>query len=126
MALTGFEDLTAELTKTELEVYVPAIVKGLKKKVGEDNAITNKKIRESLEFYRGWKIASVRMRKMIEYIRASGELFGLCSSSQGYFVAANYQEGQRTVESQLQRIAQQERTAKALDYQLKRMFNIKS
>ena len=75
--IKGFEHITFELTKDEMEL-LPTIIRGLTKKKGKTNAVTSTKICEAL------KIDAPRLRKMISYIRVNDLIFGLCSSSNGY------------------------------------------
>lgn len=125
MALKGFKDWTKELNDVERDFYVPKVISELQHHVGKKNAISNRIMCQTFEFRYGWKIPPARFRKMIEYIRIEGLLFGVCSSGNGYFIAESYDEGQISVESQHQRIAQQTMTVNALDYQLKQMFDVR-
>ena len=78
--IKGFEHITFELTKDEMNL-LQTIIKGLITKKGKANAITGIKICEAMN------IDPSRLRKMISYIRVNDLIFGLCSSSNGYYIA---------------------------------------
>ena len=119
MAIQGFEDKTHELNEYELTVLVPNIVRHLKTKVGEKNAVTNsyvcKKYKEA-----GKKLSSVRFRKIINHIRIHGLVFNLVASSKGYYVANSQSECERFIESLDQRINAITKVRDAMFYQMNR------
>tara|TARA_R110002153_G_C13219143_1_gene488645 strand:+ start:573 stop:992 length:420 start_codon:yes stop_codon:yes gene_type:complete len=102
-----FEDITYELTNYEIETIVPIVVKGLKNKVGKENAITNRVICEKLKSAQ-YKISEVRLRKVIHHIRIKQLIVGLCCNSKGYYVTNSFKELGRYVESLSQRIKSQQ------------------
>tara|TARA_R110002020_G_scaffold341905_1_gene556474 strand:+ start:224 stop:595 length:372 start_codon:yes stop_codon:yes gene_type:complete len=108
--IKGFEEFTYELTEVEL-LIVDDLLKGLGARIGKDNAITSTKICESL------MVAPARLRKMINYIRVTNQLAGLCSSKKGYFVAKNIEELEDYMISLKQRIKSQVDVLNALENQ---------
>ena len=83
--IKGFEEYTYELTNYETEL-VEKLIKGLSPKIGRNKAVTSTVICKSLN------IVGPRLRKLINFIRITNQLPGLCSSSKGYFVAENIGE----------------------------------
>lgn len=77
--LSGFEDITAELTPDELAL-VPLFVKGFGDKLGEDRAITAAQITSKM------KVPGPRVRKIVNYIRLKGMVRNLVATSKGYFI----------------------------------------
>ena len=108
--LKGYENITYELTDEEKEV-VPLIVKGLLKRKGKENAVTNKEIQDALD------LTSARVHKIINYIRINDLIFGLCSSGNGYFMAKDLEELNDCMISLKQRIYSQMKTLHALEKQ---------
>ena len=98
--IKGFEDYTYELTDDEL-LLVDKLIRGLNPKIGKETAITSTVICKSLN------ITSPRLRKLINYIRTTNQLAGLCSSKNGYFVAENLKEIEDYIISLKQRIKSQ-------------------
>ena len=98
--IKGFEDYTYELTDVEL-LLVDKLIRGLNPKTGKEKAITSTIICKSLN------ITSPRLRKLINYIRTTNQLPGLCSSKNGYFVAENLKEIEDYIISLKQRIKSQ-------------------
>lgn len=90
MAITGFTEQTCELSEKEIRL-IPAFVKHLSSKIGQQNAISNKEIRQ-LAMNAGIKIPDSRVRKIINHIRRNGLVKYLCSNSDGYYVAQTDQE----------------------------------
>lgn len=107
--ITNFETQTHELTKEEL-ILVSPFVNGLKSKIGKDNAITNKQMREAFKNSEKWKhinIHDARIRKIINFIRTEGLVKRLCASSSGYYIAENDQEFREYLQSLQERINSQ-------------------
>tara|TARA_R110002096_G_scaffold183994_3_gene362309 strand:+ start:483 stop:854 length:372 start_codon:yes stop_codon:yes gene_type:complete len=98
--IKGFEDYTYELTDDEL-LLVDKLIRGLSPKIGKQAAVTSTVICKSLN------ITSPRLRKLINYIRTTNQLAGLCSSKNGYFVAESLQEIEDYIISLKQRIKSQ-------------------
>lgn len=108
--IKGFETITADLSQDELDMIQP-IIKGLNNKQGKDMAITGTKICKAIN------TTGPRLRKMINYIRTNNLLPGLCSTSNGYFVAKNIYEMQDYIISLKQRIKAQVGVLNALEKQ---------
>jgi len=108
--IKGFETITADLSQDELDMIQP-IIKGLTNKQGKDMAITGTKICKAIN------TTGPRLRKMINYIRTNNLLPGLCSTSNGYFVAKNIYEMQDYIISLKQRIKAQVDVLNALEQQ---------
>lgn len=108
--IKGFETITADLSQDELDMIQP-IIKGLNNKQGKDMAITGTKICKAIN------TTGPRLRKMINYIRTNNLLPGLCSTSNGYFVAQNIYEMQDYIISLKQRIKAQVDVLNALEQQ---------
>jgi uncharacterized protein (UPF0297 family) len=96
--IQGFEDQTEELIQYEIEVLVPLMVKGLSTKIGQDNAITNSKIRSRLKD-KEMNISDARIRKIINYIRVNKLIINLLATSKGYFISNDPAEITRYKES---------------------------
>jgi len=108
--IKGFEDYTYELNDIEL-LIVDDIIKGLGARIGKDDAITSTVICNRLN------INSGRLRKMINYIRITNQLPGLCSSKKGYFVAKTIKEIEDYMISLKQRIKSQVDVLNAIENQ---------
>ncbi len=111
--ITLFEEITYELTDYEMDTLVPVVVKGLKNKIGKENAITNRVICDKLK-YANYKISEPRLRKIIHHIRIEQLIVGLCCNSKGYYVTDSLEELGRYVESLAQRIRSQQAIYKSM------------
>lgn len=100
--IQGFEEQTEELTQYEIEVLVPIMVKGLSTKIGQDNAITNSKIRSRLKD-KEMDITDSKIRKIINYIRVNKLIVNLLATSKGYFISNDPNEISRYKESLIAR-----------------------
>jgi len=110
--IEGFETETAELTDYEKDTLLPLLVKGLNSKIGVENAITNGQIVRSMT-EKGYKITSVRVRKIINYIRIKHLVYNLLSSSKGYYRSNDPEEIKKYVKSLMQRSTAIEEVAKS-------------
>ena len=108
--IKGFETITADLSQDEVDMVQP-IINGLKSKQGKDKAITGAKICKAMG------LGGPRLRKIINHIRTNNLLPGLCSTSNGYFVAQNIYEMQDYIISLRQRIKAQVEVLNALEKQ---------
>ena len=108
--IKGFEDYTYELTNYENDL-VEKLIKGLSPKIGRNNAVTSTVICKSLN------IVGPRLRKLINFIRITNQLPGLCSSSKGYFVAKNLGEIDDYIISLKQRIKSQVEVLNSIESQ---------
>lgn len=120
--LKNFEELTEELSHAERREVMPLLIKGLKNRVGKENAVSATEISEGVNAHLpvgvNYKLTGVRLRKIIGVIRYTGKLVGLCSSSKGYYIARTREELEDCIESLSQRISQQERIRDCLQWQL--------
>lgn len=86
--IKGFEEITHDLTKKELEL-VPELVRLLKLAKDKNNIWDNNQLRFFLEKECDLKLGEIkpsRIRAMIHYIRVSGLVPMLCSNSKGYYI----------------------------------------
>jgi hypothetical protein len=102
--LRNFENETCNLSEDELKI-AQSVMNGLKKYVGKSNAIAGTKICSGFNNNTDFKLQTVRLRKIINYLRNQGE--PICSSSKGYFMPSNKQEIKDTCISIQQRIDSQ-------------------
>jgi hypothetical protein len=96
--LPGFTEQTKPLTEMEQQL-LPVIVRGLAKKIGSDNAVTNKTICEGLHKTYDVVISEARIRKIINHIRMNNLVPGLVANSCGYYVSKNPKEVMEYIES---------------------------
>jgi hypothetical protein len=114
--IEGFRDETEELNEHELRTVVPLVVRGLKVRIGKDNAITNKVMLAGLLDNFQLKIDPSRMRKVINHIRTKQLIFNVISSRKGYWVSNDPTEIETYIESLRQRISSIERVADSFIY----------
>ena len=100
--IINFEEYTHELTPNEKKM-VPRVVQGLWRKVGEEKAVTNKVIVSVLKS-EGYNTSTPRIRKIINFLRCSGIISDLVSTSKGYYRATTQTEIDIYRESLQQRI----------------------
>ena len=115
--INGFKTQTQELSEYERREVLPRVIKGLKTKVGVENAVTNKTMVEGLK-HRGIKTSGPRMRKIIHEIRITGEIPYLIATSKGYYITRDKSELLNYIESLEQRAASIRAIASQLEYQL--------
>lgn len=113
-----FEQITNELSDYEKETIVPLIIRGLQKKIGKTNVITNAEMRTAIEHKYNIKITGARLRKVIQYIRLSGQIERLIATSKGYYISNDEEELENYVESLMQRAASISALAKQMNFQL--------
>jgi len=89
--IKGFNSETAPLTKYEENVLLPLVLRGLKTKIGKENAVTNRTIVQRLNIA-GYTVTEPRIRKLINHIRMTDLLPGLIATSGGYFLATSEAE----------------------------------
>lgn len=89
--LNGFEKQTEPLNDYESNVLLPIIIRGLKTKIGEKNAITNRKMTVVLK-NKGYDISESRVRKIINHIRNHALIERLIATSKGYYIATSVEE----------------------------------
>ena len=121
--IKNFENITTTLSSSELkvsEILVDAF-KGMEK--GKENAKTSSKIREALKTKMDIILEDVRLRRIINYIRQNDLVLGLCTTSSGYFMAANAKEFHDTLTSLNERIKSQTYTLQHMILQYNKMYN---
>ena len=127
--LTGFEEITQELTNFEKEQALPLIVAGLRSKVGKANSVTGsiiiEKVNESKRLG-SYKLNGARLRKIINVIRKENHLSGVLSSSKGYYVAETLEEYERCLESLKQRLREQQLIVDCLEVQVEAFMEEKA
>lgn len=121
--IDNFETYTQPLSDDERKVIVPAMVAELKTHRGARTAIKNQAIAERVNMLCRIKPTDARVRKCINYIRTSGLVPCLISTSDGYYVATGREEVKKCIDSLFQRSVQIENVAKALTYQMNQVFN---
>lgn len=100
--ITNFEKHTEPLSDIELSIST-IIAKGLKARIGKDNAITGAEIISAMKKY-DVKLTGARLRKIINYIRINNIVVNLCATSNGYYVASNHDELDEYIQSLQERI----------------------
>ena len=116
--IKGFIDYTAHLTEYEHDMVVPALVEGLKKRVGSKLAIRNKTMCLELKARGFEKISEARIRKCVNFIRMNGLVPHLVANSNGYYVATSVEEVERYCESLKERAEAIFAMRQALEYQM--------
>lgn len=89
--IKGFNSETAPLTEYEENVLLPLVLRGLKTKIGKENAVTNRTIVQRLNIA-GYTVTEPQIRKLINHIRMTDLLPGLIATSGGYFLATSEAE----------------------------------
>lgn len=100
--INGFENITQPLSEYEKNTLLPIFVKGLLKKVGHSNAVTNKHMVQGLKKL-GHNVNDARVRKLINFIRNKNLIPGLIASSRGYYISNDPEEVEKYCESLAQR-----------------------
>jgi hypothetical protein len=96
--LPGFSIETKPLTELELKL-LPVVAKGLSKKLGSANAVSNKAICEGLLKTYNIHVSEVRIRKIINHIRMHDLVPGLVANGCGYYVTQNPDEVKEYINS---------------------------
>lgn len=89
--LPGFSIETKPLTELEKKL-LPVIVKGLSKKLGSANVVSNKAICEGLLKKYKVQVSEARIRKIINHIRMNDLIPGLVANGCGYYVTSNIRD----------------------------------
>ncbi len=87
----GFEDYTRGLNEYEREKLLPAVIAGMRTKIGANNAISSREAIQKMKDV-GYKIDGARFRKILHVIRVSGMVKGIVGTAKGYYIANNDQE----------------------------------
>lgn len=89
--IKGFSE-TDPLSDYELKTVLPQIVRGLLRKVGKANAITNSAIVRGMKANLNLSLTEERVRKIINHIRCHDLVPCLIATSNGYYIAESEQE----------------------------------
>lgn len=100
--LQGWERETHDFTEFEYETILPIIIKGLSKKIGKENAVTNIKMVSALS-ERGIRTSEPRIRKIINFIRQKGIIRNLIASNKGYWIENSLEARKKYAETMMQR-----------------------
>ena len=123
--IKNFEDQTEELNSYELSKLVPAMVNGLKTKIGKHNAIKNADMVKAMK-RAGYSITDVKVRKIINHIRNNALVPCLIATSKGYYVGDSLQE----LEDYITSLAQREKAIKdvriAIQNQVRERYETKN
>lgn len=121
--IINFEKQTHELTEYEQRTVMPQVIKGLSKRIGKENAITNKMMVQKLRDH-GYKVNEPRIRKIIHEIRITGAVECLMATSSGYYISYNWDELNQYTQSLCQRADSIYHIAKQMDYQMRHNKNV--
>ena len=89
--IKGFSE-TDPLSDYELKTVLPQIVRGLLRKVGMANSITNSAIVRGMKANLNLSLTEARVRKIINHIRCHDLVPCLIATSNGYYIAESEQE----------------------------------
>ena len=117
--LDNFKEFTFELTEDEELRIVPLVIRGLKTKIGKQNAIKNKQMLAGLKGI-GIDISEARLRKVIQFIRLQGLLERLIATSSGYWISNDLQELEDYQNTNAQRLMQYQIGFEQMNYQIKK------
>jgi hypothetical protein len=96
--IKNFEEYTHELTSDE-RLVVQRIIRRFENLKGKQNIVTGEQIREGINNNLNLKFDTVRIRKMIQFIRTNDLIAGLIATSKGYYVANTAEEIEDWIES---------------------------
>lgn len=96
--IENFEKETNPLSEYEKETLLPIMVKCLERKIGKDNAVTNRMMCTKMEEY-GYDICETRVRKIINNIRLNNYVSCLVATGKGYHVAETPEEVKEYIRS---------------------------
>ena len=82
---------TRSLSRYELNVLLPILMKGLEMKKGKMNAVTSIQIIMGMKKH-GLNINNTSVNKLINYIRTNDLIDGLMATSLGYFITNSENE----------------------------------
>lgn len=136
--ITGFESITYELTDFEQRVLLPLVIRGWNnrpyaefEKVGGKLKMTNAKqaVVNMSDMIKGInaqdhvkkKVTGVRLRKVIHYIRMTGQIEHLVASSTGYYKTKNISKLKDFVKSNREKASSFTEIADAIEAQIKNL-----
>ena len=96
--IKNFEEYTHELTSDE-RLVVQRIIRRFENLKGKQNIVTGEQIRDGINNNLNLKFDTVRIRKMIQFIRTNDLIAGLIATSKGYYVANTSEEIEDWIES---------------------------
>ena len=104
MSVITFEDYTVDLKRAEIKVAQDIKKRMLEHCIGKKKQVTAGAMIKSYARYKDMpcKLDDAKIRKMISWIRQSGEL--ICATSRGYFVAETREEFETYMHSRRQRV----------------------
>lgn len=111
--VTGFEEITVELSEEEIELAYKVAI-GFSFRKGKEKAITNSEIVKSMKA-KGYKVNDTRIRKIIQYIRVNYLVRNLVASSKGYYVETDPREIAKYKQSLRERIQSMEITLRSFN-----------
>jgi hypothetical protein len=100
--IKNFEEFTFELTSEERFV-VDTIIRRFENRKGKQNIVTGDQIRDGINKSLNLNFETVRIRKMIQFIRTHDLVTGLIATSKGYYVANTPEEIQDWIDSLISR-----------------------
>lgn len=95
--ITNFEELTFDLTEDEKKL-LPLIIAGFKSHVGENSAIKAPEICALFHKNTGIKLSQERLRKFVNYLRATSTL-PIIATPKGYYLANNKEDLLKQIKS---------------------------
>ena len=121
--INGFESKTYELTDYEKNVLLPVLLKGLRNRIGVENAMTSKEIEERCNRppY-NYNLNSVRIRKLINHIRVNHLIPFLMATSKGYYIENDTIKLKEYIHSLKQRANSILNVADSLESQIKNQY----
>jgi len=100
--INNFKQQTEDLNQYEKDELLPLFIKGLQKKIGEQNSITAIEMENALKQL-NHKVTGARIRKIINYIRRKGLVPCLIASSKGYYIETDTNKLEDYIDSLIQR-----------------------
>lgn len=95
--ITNFVKETEELTteEKELALYIAIYLKARRKQ----NPVTSNEIIIGVKRMKGITLSGARLRKVVRWIRLSGEIVHLMATSKGYYVCTDKEEWDTYIQS---------------------------
>ena len=112
------EEYTKELTEYERDILLPAMVRGLRSKIGKSKAITNNQAIKMLK-EAGYEVSDTRWRKVVHAIRCSNLVPCLLASSAGYYIATEREDAEEYLQSLDERIRSIQEVRNSLEEQIR-------
>ena len=96
--IEGFEEFTKPLTKDEQNIFLPLLVKELRKHIGKPCRISNREICRSFAYAGMPQVHAARVRKLINHIRINNLVPNLIANNMGYYIATSKEEVEKYAE----------------------------